>query len=902
MSRDIRFSEYSTDYISGVMSLRKPQQTALEILDSIVNGIELDKNIDQDAFKQFIHSNYPLFTEFDRAFPSLTFALATGVGKTRLMGTFITYLYTNKGIKNFLVIAPSLTIYNKLINDLGNPSSPKYVFKGVGCFTFGPNIIVGEDYRESEIDSLFGEINIFIYNAQKLNSDDENRRVNAFNENLGMSFFNYLKSKDDLVILMDEAHHYRNNSAANAFDTIRPVLGLELTATPFMSVRGKMVPFNNVVQQYSLALSIKDGYTRTPYVLTRRNVEAFRWGDEELDQMMIKDGLYWHQSMKVKLRQYAEDNHVNVVKPFVLIVCQNIDHATTVLNFIKSKECFDGIYADKVIEIDSGTRGNTEDDRNIQLLLNVEKPDNPVEIIVHVNMLKEGWDVNNLYTIIPLRSAYSRTLVEQTIGRGLRLPYGKRTGNKDVDSVTMTAHTNFERIINDARSGNSIFRAENIIHVEDIDRPTEVRIQTRLDINISEENQSSAVDQAFKEHNVERTRENEIVVEQIQTIVRDVVQNNINNGRIDDTNYIQSRVVERINTETDIAERSNDLPEDFLQRIFGQSIDEYVRVVQNNTIAIPKIATKFQNEEATFVFDGFDLDLSKFTSYGPVSNDMIVSNVVNPMDRYYEKAYEIDFSSTNPARIIITLLRDKPEIDYDNISTLIIKLLKQYFDYLQNDRGYSDNQLRNVVVTNKYRISEEFYTQLMAHRRVKNASTLEEYVSNISYEIKRPIFTSDQIANAYELFYDLPTGIDIKTVVFKGGSKWMTEYYKFDSNSEKKFTILCENDPNVIHWLRPVNNQFDLYYEYQGQTHTYYPDLVVETNDAIYLVEVKRRDELEDEQVLAKKKRGVSYCKLASDKCRELGLKEWTYLLVPHDAFSTTTPFEEIVRNFKVEN
>jgi len=54
-------------------------------------------------------------------------------------------------------------------------------------------------------------------------------------------------------------------------------------------------------------------------------------------------------------------------------------------------------------------------------LLTVENKDNPTEIVIHVNMLKEGWDVTNLYTIVPLRAANSKTLVEQSIGRGLRL-------------------------------------------------------------------------------------------------------------------------------------------------------------------------------------------------------------------------------------------------------------------------------------------------------------------------------------------------------------------------------------------------------------------------------------------------------------------------------------------------
>ncbi len=81
----------------------------------------------------------------------------------------------------------------------------------------------------------------------------------------------------------------------------------------------------------------------------------------------------------------------------------------------------------------------------------MEDPDNPVEIVIHVNMLKEGWDVTNLYTIVPLRAANSRTLVEQSIGRGLRLPYGQRTGIP-VDRLTIVSHDRFQEIIDEART------------------------------------------------------------------------------------------------------------------------------------------------------------------------------------------------------------------------------------------------------------------------------------------------------------------------------------------------------------------------------------------------------------------------------------------------------------------
>ena len=75
-----------------------------------------------------------------------------------------------------------------------------------------------------------------------------------------------------------------------------------------------------------------------------------------------------------------------------------------------------------------------------------------------MNMLKEGWDVTNLYTIIPLRASASETLTEQTIGRGLRLPYGQRTGEDEVDRLSIVSHDRYEAIVRLANDPNSLVR------------------------------------------------------------------------------------------------------------------------------------------------------------------------------------------------------------------------------------------------------------------------------------------------------------------------------------------------------------------------------------------------------------------------------------------------------------
>ena len=83
------FPQYTTDYISGVMSLRKPQEKSLKILEEIVNSVMLRKGMNLKAALGAVHAMYPICSDFERDFMSLTFALATGVGKTTESRTFL---------------------------------------------------------------------------------------------------------------------------------------------------------------------------------------------------------------------------------------------------------------------------------------------------------------------------------------------------------------------------------------------------------------------------------------------------------------------------------------------------------------------------------------------------------------------------------------------------------------------------------------------------------------------------------------------------------------------------------------------------------------------------------------------------------------------------------------------
>src|SRR5581483_12018679 len=192
---------------------------------------------------------------------------------------------------------------------------------------------------------------------------------------------------------------------------------------------------------------------------------------EEIEQLKLEDGVRLHESVKVELETYTRETGNPIVKPFLLVIARDTTHAKQLVELIQSK-LFEGRYRNKVIQVDSSKTG-AEEDEMVQRLLAVESPEEPTEIVIHVNMLKEGWDVTNLYTIVPLRAANARILIEQSIGRGLRLPYGKRTGVAAVDRLNIVAHDKFQEIIDEAnRPDSAIFLQQVVLNPEELQQKT----------------------------------------------------------------------------------------------------------------------------------------------------------------------------------------------------------------------------------------------------------------------------------------------------------------------------------------------------------------------------------------------------------------------------------------------
>lgn len=875
------FPQYTTDYISGVMSLRKPQQASLKILEEIVNSVNLRKDMNLKAALGSVHAMYPICSDFERDFMSLTFALATGVGKTRLMGAFIAYLYTQHNIKNFFVVAPNTTIYDKLKSDLSNSGSAKYVFKGLGCFATPPQIITDDDYKERTMSLFESDIHVFIYNIDKFNKEGANMK--KVNEVIGDSFYQYLSALPDLVLIMDESHHYRAEKGAQALNELHPLLGLELTATPLVTKGTKQVPFKNVVYEYPLSKAIEDGYTRTPFAVTRSDIDFYNFGDEQLDKMMLLDGITCHESTKRKLEVYAANHGKAVVKPFMLVVCKDTDHASWVESFIKSDEFHNGAYRNKTIIVHSKQKGS-ETEANTRLLLGVEDPENPVEIVIHVNMLKEGWDVNNLYTIVPLRTAASKILREQMVGRGLRLPYGERTGDRDVDAVMLTAHDKFKDILDEAQKGDSIFKAGNIIKAEEI-VPERVEY-TQLTL---EPETDTSLEAAYAHTQIERTEVTDTLIKKATEIINAEVSQHIQHTPAhtvtpEQVHQIVETVKEQVSEDKDLGEVFHD-NESPLTAWLRYKTEEVHKAAENKFIPIPRIKVT-DNGVEEYVFVDFNLDMADFT-HVPIKNELLVQNLEDMSDRQRVSGEAIDFDGYNPKKVILEQLRKKPEIDYEKCSTLLFKLITQVCDHYENQHG--SNGMQNIIMMYKRDIANKIYAQMMQHFYCENGFLQEEVVGTRNYNLQQSYGFTERVG-LYAAYAE-----KLQSVLFENIKRGVFSTAKFDSLPELVLARVLENDSDVQNWLRPAPQEFSITYNHG---HNYEPDFVVETDGIIYLVEVKGEDKLNDPDVIAKKKRGIQYCEVASRWGKANGYKEWQYLFIPSKQIMPNSSFLQLAKQF----
>ena len=886
--------------VTGRLSLRPPQAESLVRLSRAVSAAPelLGHERDVSAILAMLKAEFSTLEDFEREFPSLCFALATGVGKTRLMGAFIAYLHLAHGINNFFVLAPNLTIYNKLITDFTR-NTPKYVFKGIAEFAQqAPLIITGDNYDQTgavvddQSMGLAHDVRVNIFNISKINSEvrgGKEPRIKRMREVLGDSYFNHLANLPDLVLLMDESHRYRASAGVRAINELKPLFGLEVTATPFVESSRGPVPFKNVVMDYPLARAMEDGFVKEPAVVTQRNFNAKAHTPEEIEKTKLEDGVRLHETTKVELLTYARENGIAPVKPFMLVIARDTTHAGQLLRLLESTEFYEGRYQGKVIQVDS-SRSGAEEEEMIARLLAVESVDEPTEIVIHVNMLKEGWDVTNLYTIVPLRAANARTLIEQSIGRGLRLPYGKRTGVAAVDRLNIVAHDRFQEIIDEANRGDSPIRLKQVIldapsaddkkvsvQVEPgmvarlglTDRPVVQTGASGITNGVAATDVSKPV---FKTEAEKRAARVVIDVIGEYEIKRDLVPTSRALLNPEVQKEILAEVTERLQPQQGelLAGMDELAPALDLFAVVAKTTE----ILVQQTIDIPRIAV-VPTGEVTTGFRPFTLDVSQLYLQ-PGQREIVIHNLhTNEQDTL---AAEVGLKERRPEDYIVHALVDFDDIDYFTHADLLYDLAGQMVQHL---RGYlSEDETISVLDRDRRLIAREIHAQMMAHFW-EEATEYEVQVSRGFTELKPCNYTATAGQTAHHYRETVTEPSRIKQMLFDGFGRCLYPLQKFDSDTERRFAIILERA--VLKWFKPAKGQFQIYYKLGPEQPEYIPDFVAETETTIFMVETKARADINTQEVRAKAAAALQWCKHASDHAARVGTKPWKYLLVPHD-------------------
>lgn len=872
--------------ISARLSLRKPQRESLEILARLGEILELTKDQDLEQALRRVSDEFSHVNDFEREFPSLCFELATGVGKTRLMGAFITYLVQAHGVRNFFVLAPNLTIYEKLIRDF-TPNTPKYVFQGIAEFAVSPPVVVtGENFEDGRGARyrLFDEVTINVFNVSKINTDvrkgSEARIHRAGREIIGSGYYDYLASLPDLVLVMDEAHRYRASAGIRAINNLKPVLGLELTATARSTGTGS-ARFKNVIYSYPLSSALEDGFVKEAAALTRQDFKPKDVPRDQLEKLMLEDGVHAHEKVKADLQVYALENDKPLVKPFMLVVAQDTTHANQLFEFIQGDGFFEGRYAGRVAVVHSNQSGDMKDDM-VQRLLQVEDANEPTEIVIHVNKLGEGWDVSNLFTIVPLRASASEILTEQTLGRGLRLPYGKRTGKKELDTLFVSAHERFQELIERANDPSSIIR-RGVEVGRDIptQKPQVMSVEPVYRPRVASEGTDTQPGFAFQNPAEQKLAEAaQAVAKTITYLPRATDLMNPD---------VQAKIVREViatyQPDQGTLEEMFDAPK--VQEVVKQAVQEFV----DRTISIPRIVV-IPRGEVTSGFNSFRLNLSSVRPQ-PVAKDILIQWL-----RTQERAKLItDPTGVQEDRLenyIVRNLIDFDDVHYDSQSDLLYDLAGQVVTHV---RSYltTEDDVRNVLQYHQKSLSATVHAQMQEHAWEKQDG----------FEVKVTPGTLTLKPLAVELPHgeqvrDVNAPVDeknaIRKMAFGGFKKCLYPVQKFQSyDGELMFARILE-DTEGVRWFKPAPKQFQIFY---NRDVPYEPDFVVETDTLKLLCEPKNASEMTDVVVLAKAKAAREWCERASEYELANGGKPWKYVLIPHDAITANATLAGLVAAYE---
>lgn len=241
---------------------------------------------------------------------------------------------------------------------------------------------------------------------------------------------------------------------------------------------------------------------------------------------------------------------------------------------------------------------------------------------------------------------------------------------------------------------------------------------------------------------------------------------------------------------------------------------------------------------------------------------------------------------------------DKDDIDYDEVSDLLYKLAGQAVEAIRIKNAISyDDELNERVHPYRQIIADLIYKQMKLHYRIEKGDFKVNKVLPFSKILDQSIIINDWGQKDFHEPVPMPKSL-VKKYAYVGFTKSYYTKYRFDSSTELDFSFVLESSMEVLKWLRPVPNQFNIYWDGSKR---YEPDFIAETKDAIYMCETKAAKDMDDKEVLSKSNAAREFCTHATAFTTLNGGKPWHYIVIPHDFVDRSYSFNYILSQTKLK-
>lgn len=433
-----------------------------EALETIIYLYDVVGAKDKFDLMRFDSSGAVSASMFDETWRRFVIKMATGSGKTKVMSLVLAWSFFHKLYepdstlsRNFLLITPNIIVLDRIYHD----------FQGLRIFFEDPvlpdNGFNGQNWRDDfqltlhkqdDVNVTHPTGNIFLTNIHRVYSgddippapDDENtmdyffgKRPTGATTDSSVDLGIIVRDIDELMVLNDEAHHIHDKKLA-WFKSIEDIhnrllqkggalsLQVDVTATP---KHNNGAIFVQTVSDYPLVEAISQNVVKHPVLpdapsrakLTER--QSAKYTEKYADYIDL-GVIEWRKA-------YAEHEKMDK-KAILFVMTDDTKNCDDVAEYLEGrypdlKDAVLVIHTKNNGEISEAASGKAKEElEKLRRLSNeVDDPSSPYKAIVSVLMLKEGWDVKNVTTIVGLRaySSKSNILPEQTLGRGLRKMY-----------------------------------------------------------------------------------------------------------------------------------------------------------------------------------------------------------------------------------------------------------------------------------------------------------------------------------------------------------------------------------------------------------------------------------------------------------------------------------------------